>query len=248
MKKLILSIVYTLCVVSITFSQGVKKELEKAQQKGKTVFLVVTDKYAQDTDALLTKVNKAKESVKNVEVIKMDREEAANADFVSKYRLASAPVPLVLVIPSNGVVASGFTAQQVSPELLVRSIPSPKKAEVLKAVSEGKSVFIVASRKNMDKKSNLVNTCQQACFEMEKKAKIIEIDLDDPEEQSFIAELKINKEITEPQTYVVNSKGQVTGNFNSEVNSSTLVASATKVVSSGCCPPGSGKSCGPAKK
>ncbi|MCF8373513.1 MAG: hypothetical protein K9H64_17975 [Bacteroidales bacterium] len=248
MKKLILSIVFIVFVVLMCFSQGVKNEFDKSLQNGKSVFLVVTDKYAQDTDALIKKANEAKAKVKNVEVIKMDRDEQANADLVSKYQLASAPMPLVLVISSNGVVSGGYTAQQATAELLVSAIPSPKKSEVLKVINEGKSVFIVASSKNMDKKSNLVNTCEQACFEMEKKAKVIEIDLDDPAEKIFMAELKINQQSTEPQTYVVNSKGQVTGNFSGEVNSATLVATATKIASGGCCPPGSGKSCGPTKK
>lgn len=248
MKNSILSIVFTVFAVSSIFSQGVQKEIDKSQQKGKSVFLVVTDKYSQGNEDLIKKAEDAQKTVKKSEVIKLDRDDAANADLVSKYQLASAPLPLVLVIAPNGVVTAGYTSQQASTELLISAIPSPKKAEVLQVINEGKSVFIVVSSKNMATKSNLVSTCQQACFEMEKKAKIVEIDLDDPGEKAFMEELKINQSITEPQTYVVNSKGQVTGNFNSDVNSSTLIATATKVPSSGCCPPGSGKSCGPTKK
>ena len=98
----------------------------------------------------------------------------------------------------------------------------------------------------MSKKSEIVNTCQQACIEMEHKAKIIEIDLDDPKEKQFLKSLKVNQTIIEPQTYVINSKGQVTGNFAGDINSNTLVATAKKI--SSCCPSGSGKSCGPTKK
>ena len=248
MKNLILSIVFTVFAVSCIFSQGVKSEIDKAQQKGKSVFLVVTDNFEQNTEALMKIANDAKSKVKKSEVIKLDRDDAANAELVSKYQLAGAPLPLVLVIAPNNVVAGGYTLQQASAELLISSIPSPKKAEVLKVLSEGKSVFIVVSNKNMDKKSNLINTCEQACFEMEKKAKVIEIDLDDTVEKTFMEELKINQSSTEPQTYVVNSKGQVTGNFNGDVKTSTLIATASKVPSSGCCPPGSSKSCEPKKK
>ena len=116
----------------------------------------------------------------------------------------------------------------------------------MKVLSEGKSVFMVVSSKTM-KKSELVSTCQKACTEMENNAKIIEVDLNDQIETAFLSELSVDKNITEPKTYVINSKGQVTGNFNSDVNSTTLVATAKKV-SGGCCPTGSGKSCAPTKK
>jgi hypothetical protein len=92
-----------------------------------------------------------------------------------------------------------------------------------------------------------MNTCQQACIEMENNAKMIEVSLDDPKETQFLTELKVNMAATEPTTYVINSKGQITGTFTDEVNTTTLVASAKKVAASSCCPPGSGKTCGPAK-
>ena len=90
-------------------------------------------------------------------------------------------------------------------------------------------------------------TCQQACLEMKEQAKVVEIDLNDPQELSFLNELKINRNITEPATYVVNSRGQVTGSFNGDTNSSALTASARKVISGSCCAPGSGQTCVPAK-
>ena len=93
-----------------------------------------------------------------------------------------------------------------------------------------------------------MNTCEQACIEMENNAKMIEVSLDDPKETQFLTDLKVNMSATEPMTYVINSKGQVTDTFTDDVSATTLVASAKKVAASGCCPPGSGKSCGPTKK
>ncbi len=99
----------------------------------------------------------------------------------------------------------------------------------------------------MPTKDNVMNTCQQACIEMEQNAKMIEISLNDKKEQKFLTELKVNLSATEPITYVINSKGQMTGAFNDDVDANTLIASAKKVAASGCCPGGS-KSCSPAKK
>ena len=224
----------------------VKSEIENANKAGNSVFLVVTDAQVTGTDKALAIANKAHENYSKSNVILMNRTETANQELVTKYQLAGAPLPLILVVATNGLVARGYLLAQATPELLVKAIPSPKKADVMKALSEGKSVFMVVSSKTM-KKSELVSTCQKACTEMENNAKIIEVDLNDQLESTFLSELNVDKNITEPKTYVINSKGQVTGNFNSDVNSTTLVATAKKV-SGGCCPTGSGKSCGPTKK
>lgn len=209
---------------------------------------MVTDPNVTGTDKAIEMANQAKSSVSKSIVLQMNRSDAANAELVTKYRLASAPLPLILVIASNGVVAAGYTLNQATPALLVKAVPSPKKSEVLKSLSDGKSVFIVVSGKSMAEKTTIMNTCQQACIEMENNAKMIEISLDDPKETQFLTELRVNMTATEPTTYVINSQGQITGTFTDDVNSTTLVASAKKVAASGCCPSGSGKSCGPTKK
>lgn len=243
---------FFLFMILVTFfSQAnatVKSDLETASKDGNSVFLVVTDPNVTGTDKALEMANKAKASVTKSIVVQMNRSDAANTELVTKYRLASAPLPLILVIASNGVVTAGYALSQATPELLVKAVPSPKKSEVLKSLSDGKSVFIVVTGKSMAEKTTIMNTCQQACVEMQNNAKMLEISLDDPKENQFLTELKVNMTATEPTTYVINSKGQLTGTFTDDVNATTLVASAKKVAASGCCPPGSGKSCGPTKK
>jgi len=243
---------FFLFVILVTFFDQayatVKSDLETANKDGNSVFLVVTDPNVTGTDKALEIANKAKTSVTKSVVLQMNRSDAANTELVTKYRLAGAPLPLILVIASNGLVAGGYTLTQATPELLVKAVPSPKKSEVIKSLSDGKSVFIVVTGKSMAEKTTIMNTCQQACIEMENNAKMIEISLDDPKENQFLTELKVNMTAPEPTTYVINSKGQLTGTFTDDVNTTTLVASAKKVAASGCCPPGSGKSCGPTKK
>jgi hypothetical protein len=247
MKKfsMILAAMFILCMSNSNAT--VKSEIENANKAGNSVFLVVTDAQVTGTDKALEIANKAHENYSKSNVIIMNRTEAANQELVTKYQLSGAPLPLILVVATNGLVAGGYNLEQATPELLVKAVPSPKKADVMKALSEGKSVFMVVSSKSM-KKSDLVSTCQKACTEMENNAKIIEVDQDDAMEKTFLSELNVSPSITEPQTYVINSKGQVMGNFSSDVNSTTLVATAKKVSGGGCCPIGSGKSCGPTKK
>lgn len=247
MKTRSLILFIALMAFALQASATVKSDLETASKNGSSVFLVVTDPNVTGTDKALEIANKAKASVAKSLVIQMNRSDAANAELVTKYRLAGAPLPLILVIAANGLATAGYTLNQATPELLVKAIPSPKKSEVLKILSDGKSVFIVVTGKSMAEKNTIMSTCQQACIEMENNAKMIEISLDDPKETQFLTELNVKKDATEPTTYVVNSKGQITGTFTDDVNSTTLVASAKKVAASSCCPGGS-KSCGPTKK
>jgi hypothetical protein len=250
MKTFVLTCFFAMAVSLNLMQASVTTDIETANKAGKAVFLVVTDAENANTVKAIEIANKAQLQYKNSTVLRMNRSDAANAEFVAKNRLSGAPLPLILVIAPNGVITAGFTTDKATPEALVAAIPSPKKADVQKYLSQGKSVFIVVTNKSMSTKDNVMNTCQQACIEMENNAKMIEISLDDPKEKQFLTELKVDIAATEPMTYVINSKGQITGAFNDDVNSTTLVASAKKVAASGCGPAGcgSGKSCGPAKK
>lgn len=250
MKKLnVLCISVVFMVIQLSAFGQLNDKLSQASVKGQPVFLVVTDNGATDVDKAMNVAKQASSAVANSTVMELNRSDAANSELVTKFGIASAPVPLLLVIAQNGVLAGGYLLAQATPENLASLVPSPKKAEVLKTMSEGKSVFLVVSSKTMTEKSDIVNTCKQACIEMEQNAKIIEIDLNDPKEKGFLTSLKIPSDISKPQTYVLNSKGQLTGTFDGAVNAQNLVATAKKVAKTGgCCPGGSGSSgCAPKK-
>jgi hypothetical protein len=228
-------------------SSKIQAELEKAKKEGKAVFVVVTGAGVTETDKATAIANGAKAIYKKSLVVQLNRDDAANSQLVAEWRLAGAPLPLVLVVSPKGMLTGGRLLSQATAENIAALVPSPKKGEVLEQLADGKSVFLLVSKKSMSQKSKQLSTCQQACNEMQEMAKVIEIDLDDPIETAFLSELKINRNISGPTTYVINSSGQITGTFNGELSTTALVASARKVISSGCCSPGSGKTCAPAK-
>lgn len=248
MKNLIFSIIMLFAGISL-YAGTTQEAIESANKSGLAVFLVITDQGNAGTQQAVDIANQAHAKYQKSEVIQMNRSDAANKDLVTKYGVSGAPLPLILVIASNGVVTGGFESSKATADLLVNVVPSPVKADVMKALSTGKSVFLVVSRKEMTEKNEVMNTCAQACIEMQNNAKLIGLDLDDQAEKKFIAELKIDPTITSPQTFVINSKGQITGTFNDDVNSTTLVASAKKLpAAKGCgasCKTGAG--CEPKK-
>jgi competence protein ComGC len=240
MKSLIMFTIMLFTSINL-FAVTAQEAIATANKSGLIVFLVITDAGNANTQQALDIANQAHTKYQKSEVIQMNRSDEANQALVAKYGVSKAPLPLILVIASNGVVTGGFPSYQATADLLVNVIPSPVKADVMKALSDGKSVFLVVSSKNMKEKDEVINTCQQACIEMQNNTKLIALDLDDQKEKAFIAEMKIDPSITSPQTFVINSKGQITGTFNNDVNTTELVATAKKLPAAKGC----GTSCAP---
>ncbi|NMC44722.1 MAG: hypothetical protein GYA46_12455 [candidate division Zixibacteria bacterium] len=220
-----------------------------AAATGKTVFVLVSEPGAAGIDAARAMIGQVMGTVTTAKLIEVNRADAANADFVAQYRLLAAPVPLVMVIAPNGALGGGMPTAQATPEMIAKLIPTPKKAEALKALQAGKAVFVTASRKGMAAESGVMSACAAACGQMAGKSAAVQIDLDDPAEAPFIQELKLKPEAAQPTTVVINTQGQITGAFNGPVEVGNLVRAATKKAG-GCCPGGASSSsgCGPTKK
>ena len=188
----------------------------------------------------------ARKTKKDVEIIKVDRKDPENRDIVTRLKTQAAPIPLTILFDSKSTVLTAFT-KVVTEEKLTEAFPSPKKAEALEYIRQGKGVILCFYNKEMPSRGEVQSCCSQAKDELAGKAEYINVDLSDPKEAGFIKELKIDPNPPEPITLVINAQGQVTGKYGGEVQVANLVQAATKVVKSGCCPPGSGKTCGPTK-
>lgn len=235
------------CIPIAAFA-ATTEELQTAASKGEVAFVLVTEPGISGADQARQTIQSAVAQVPSSLMIESNRADAANADFVQKYGLATAPLPLIFVFGSNGVIAGGNAASRVNSQQLVAMVPSPKKAEVVKAIQSGQAVYVTAYRLGMTTKSQVLSGCAAACQQMMGRGTTVEVNMDDPAEKDFLNQLKVNLLSNEPVTVVVNSKGQVTGSYTGAVEVDALIASATKVASSGCCPSGSGAGCGPAPK
>jgi hypothetical protein len=226
-----------------------QQDLESAAKHEKVAFILVTDQGAAGVDQARDLIQQAMRQVKKSTLVELDRSSPSNAELVAKYRLAGSPVPLILVAARNGIVAGGIPAAQTTSEKLVGMVPSPKKADVLQALQGGKAVLISASRRGMATQSGANAACAAACGQLADKCIMIQIDMDDPQEASFLTSMKVNLASTEPVTLVINAQGQVAGTYTGAADVASLVQAASKKVG-GCCPStvqGGAKSCGPTK-
>ena len=235
-------------ILSSLAAGSTQQDLESATKRQRVAFILVTEPGASGVDQARGLIHAATKKVKKSVLVELDRSDPANADIVQQYRLAGAPVPLILVAARNGVLAGGLPAAQATVDLLVEIVPSPKMAAILQEVQAGKAVFITVSRKGRTSQSGAA--CMAACSQMKDRSALIQIDMDDPNETRFLTQLKIDRAATEPVILVVNPQGQITGTYTGAVDVASLVQAAT-MKAGGCCPStvsGGSKSCPPTQK
>ena len=250
MKKNMWLLVLAVVLVAGTATAGVQSDLDAAAKAGQAAFVLVYDQAALQTDQARQLIGDAMSRVPGSVKIEMDRSDPANADLVAKYRLSVAPVPLILVASSTGIITGGLIAQQGTVDQLVKMVPSPKKAEIIKALSAGNAVFITAYRESMKSVETVNSACAMACQQMAGKSVQVKVNMDDPAEAGFLTEMKVNMTSAEPITLVANAQGQVAGTYTGSIQVADLVTAATKKVG-GCCPKtvsSPDASCAPAPK
>jgi hypothetical protein len=169
--------------------------------------------------------------------VALDRGLPENRDLVEAYRVSAAPLPLILVVAGNGVVAGGALLADATPEALARLVPTPKKAEMLLHLTGQIPVFVVFSRASMAGQGPAFEACSEAVRTLDHKAATVVVDLDDEAEAAFAAEMNVAADAPAPVVVVYNAKAQKTGSFRGAVTAAQLVAAARKRAS--CCPGGS---------
>jgi hypothetical protein len=233
-----LVLVLGLVLVAAPGWASTQTEIASATGQGKAVFLVVTQGNVRGTDSAVQIAKQAQALAPTSAVVVMDRGAAENQDLVQRLRVLGAPVPLILVMAPNGVVAGGALLKDATPQNLVALIPTPKKARMLLELSQKKAVFVVVSSKTMvEARGKVFEACTQAMQTLEHKAATVTVDADDKAERAFLKELNIQERETTPVVIVFNAKGQKTQVFRQVVTAEQLVQAVHKKVE--CCPGGS---------
>jgi hypothetical protein len=214
-------------------------EIASAGKSGKAVFLVAYNANGPDAEKAVSIANDAKTILpSSTAVVKMNTTDAANSELISKYRLTGTPLPLILVLDKNGSAAGGFVLKDATSQKLADLVPSPKMSELLLALSNGKSVYVVVYKESMTSRKSIMENCATACSKMENKSVVVTVNMEDKKETKLLQTLKCNLNAAEPVTYVINTAGQITGTYTGLADVNSLVSSATKVAAGGCCPGG----------
>lgn len=221
-------------------AMSVSDQLKSASDSKKTVLLVVSDK-ANSAEKIVALA----EAVENerVEVVEMDAAAEANASLVSEYQLAGAPLPLMLVISDRGLTLGGLLEDQITAESIAEVIPTPKFSEISYLLSQGKSVFINVTNDSFESDKSAKELCEAASSQLGNSAATISFDANDKAESKLITMLNIKEKLKDSYIVVINQQGMMVDRYSKLPTESELVASAQKVVQTGCAPGGCSASC-----
>jgi hypothetical protein len=212
-----------------------------ANAAGRPVFLVVSDGSGANADAARAAVRQAHLAVPSAVAVELDRTDPRQADAVAKFRLAAAPVPIVIVVASNGVPTGAARPGDGAAARLASLVPSKAKADYLKQLSEQRIAVVLFTRANMAERSPLFEAASAALQQLPGKIALVTVDLDDAGEAQFSADLKVDRAAPRPVTVVVNPKGQILGRFDGAATTAQIAKAAGK---KSCCDDPNCKDCG----
>ena len=233
---LIASLVLVLICSGAPAEAGAPADLEAATASAQPAFVVVTQSNAKGTDRAVAVAKKAQALAPGSRLVLVDRAVPENKALVERFRVLSAPVPLILVVAHNGVVAGGAYLKQATPQSLASMVPSPKKADLLLALTQKRPTFLVFSHKDQPTQSQVFEACTQAVQQLDRKATTVVVDIKDKAEQRFLKGMKIDPKAKLPVVVVFNVKGQKTDVYRQAVTAAQLVQSSKKKAP--CCPTG----------
>ena len=176
--------------------------------------------------------------------VAVDRGAPAEKGLVDKYRLGAAPMPLVLVVAPNGAITSGLVGPQATEEALQNALASPCMQKCLKALQEGKLVFLCAQNKATKTNEAALKGVNdfKADARFDKFTEIVQVDPTDAAEAKFLAQLKIEPKTDEAVTAFLAPPGAIIGTYKGATDKNALVSAITAAASGGCGPSGCGPS------
>ena len=224
--------------------------LRKAADAKKHLFIFVHEKDDEQTragrktfDTAVAKLGEA------VQWIAINRSAPSESEFVEKYGLKAAPMPLVLSFAPNGAIVGGFLGARLTEQQLLDALASPVMQACLKALQDRKLVFLCAQ--NGTTKSN--DTAMKGVNEFKaderfaEATEIVKVDPSDAAEKKFLTQLQIDPKVDQATTVFLAPPGAIVGKFSGATDKLQLVATLQKA-SSGCGAGGCGpKGCGPKK-
>ncbi len=200
--------------------------------QGRTVFLVLTDAAAKGLDGARKVAATAQQRVPGSAVVVLNRSEPAQRPAVAKYRVAGAPVPLVLVIARSGLaVGAARPHANGAVDRLVGLVPTPAKSDYLRILHERQVAMVVFSRRTMKEQSPLFEQISAVNRTPNRKVRSVLVDLDDPKERAWIAQWKLDPaKVTRPLLIFVNPQGRIIARLEGAPTADEMLKTSRKKV------------------
>lgn len=213
-------------------------QLDEAKSKGQVAFFVLTSDDTTGNSRAVAIAERVRQQTNNTAVIKVNRDNAANAPVIEKWQLSSIPTPAIFIISAKGVPVTSFSLEEATESAIIRDIPSPKMEDAYVALDEKKPVFILVSKNAAKDREKALTSCKAANEALKTKAALIEVDQEDAKERTLLDNFKIAPTANTATVIVLNADGETTGTFTGGATVKQLTEAATKVVKAKCCADG----------
>jgi hypothetical protein len=229
--------------------------VEKAGNADKYVFALF---YRENNDQL-TKARSLIESARKKvtrksEIVEINMADQSEQDIINKYGVSRAPMPLILELAPNGAIMGGFPAAQLPDETrLVESVGCKASEQALKALQQKNMVVVCAQSSSTAENARAMRGVEEFLRDPQfgKNTAVVMADPSDPAAAKFMSQLGLDPKSPIANTVLLAPPGSVISTFQGETHADKFVAAvkaAAAPKAGGCCPPGSGKSCGPTGK
>ncbi len=223
--------------------------LKKAADDKKHLFLFVSENDNEETATAKRALEAAATKIGDkAELAFIKRDSVAEKDFVEKFQLNRAPMPIVLALAPNGAITGAYFGDKLKDPQLQESIASESEQQCMKALQDRKLVLLCVQ--NATTKSN--DTAMKGVNEFKDDTRfaqfteVVTIDPSAEDEQTFLAKLKLDPKMTEATTAFLTPPGALVSTVIGATNKDALVAALTAASSGGCGAGGCGpKGCAP---
>lgn len=232
--------ILTLCVIvfknSKADNRSLKLALEKSKEKQIPVFVIVTDKSVnkESLKQAYSVTDEVKSRIGDLNVFELDKDLPKNSDFVKNWQLNSTTLPLIITLSPKGNFIDGIPAKNVTADVLIELIPSPKLDDIYTASTNHKATLIVMGSRTNDVKAEVLENCQEAIVKMKDKAHMINIDFEDTGEHLLLLSMKVNPNKNKVITMVINKHGATTKVFKGKVSVNKLMDAALSEIEENC--------------
>lgn len=210
---------------------------EATASAGKLLFVFFHESAASQTSDVQARFEAlmAKEAASAAWII-IDRKDPAEQDFVSKYQIQQAPMPLILAIAPNGAVTGGFVGERLSETAIREAFVSKGMQSSLATLQSGK--LVVLCLQNSKTSSNDAASAGAKEFAADPKfngnVDIITVDPADPSETAFLEKMRLEGNASEAQTILMAPPAVIIGLFKGAVTKADLVGALQAATSGGC--------------
>jgi hypothetical protein len=198
--------------------------LDQSAQEGKFTFVLF---YKTETPAVRELVRVAREGIakrsEKASLVIVQTTDPAEKALVDRFDVARSPMPLTMVVAPNMAV-TGVFPKEIKEEQFDAAIVTPTMTRCMKALQEGKLVFICLQSTDKAAAPPVVKA-MQADPEFSSRVAVVSLQVRDPQETRFLQQMQVDpRQVRAPLAALLAPPGLLIGKYDSAATKDQVAA------------------------